>query len=87
MLQVLGATNSGAAARVGQDLKQFDCQAGHCWPELTVDTIVGGRVADNRVPAAKGEVILAVDLVLATIDTVGASPDVNVRLTVVPVRG
>lgn len=51
----------------------------------TVNTVVGGRVADDGVAAAQGEVILAVDLVLATVDAVGASPDVNVRLTVVPV--
>lgn len=51
----------------------------------TVNTVIGRRVADDRVAAAKGEVILAVDLVLTAVDAGGASPDVNVRLTIVPV--
>lgn len=51
----------------------------------TVNTVVGRRVADDGVTATEGEVILAVDLVLATVLAVGTSPDVNVRLAVVPV--
>jgi hypothetical protein len=54
--------------------------------EHTVNTVVGRRVADDRIAAAKGEVILAVDLVLATVLAVGTSPDVDMRLAVVPVR-
>lgn len=51
----------------------------------TVNTVVGRRVADDGVTATEGEVILAVDLVPATIDAVGTSPDVNVRLAIVEV--
>ena len=52
----------------------------------TVDTVVLGRVANNRVTTARREAVLTVDLVLAAVDTVGASPDVNVRLASLPVR-
>lgn len=51
----------------------------------TVNTVVGRRVADDGVMATGSEVILAVDLVLAAVLAAGTSPDVNVRLTVVPV--
>lgn len=41
------------------------------------------RVADDRVTAARSESVLTVDLVLSTVDGVGAGPDINVRLSVV----
>lgn len=53
----------------------------------TVNTIVGGRVADDRVAATKREVILTVDLVLATVDGRRAGPDIDVRLAVLPISG
>ncbi len=50
--------------------------------EHTVDAIVLGRVPDNGVAAAGRKAVLAVDLVLAAIDLVGAGPNVNVRLAI-----
>lgn len=53
----------------------------------TVNTVVGGRVADDGVATTESQAVLAVDLVVATVDGVGASPDINVRLAVLPVSG
>ena len=53
----------------------------------TIDTVVRWRVAHNGVATARSKVVLAVDLVLATIDGVGAGPNVNMRLAVVIVGG
>ena len=55
--------------------------------QLTVYSIVVRRVTNDRVTTARSESVLAVDLILSTIYSVGASPDVNVRLSVVPVGG
>jgi hypothetical protein len=51
--------------------------------KLTVDTIIVGWVADDRVLAAFGQVVLAVDLVLTSINSRRSRPDVNVVLAVV----
>jgi len=48
-----------------------------------VDAVVGGRSADNVVLSARGEVVLAVDLILSAVLSRRASPDVNVADAVV----
>lgn len=53
--------------------------------KLTVDSVVVRRVADDGVATAGSKSVLTVDLVLSTIDSVGAGPDINVRLSVVRV--
>lgn len=52
-----------------------------------VDAVVLGRVTDDAVAAAGGEAVLAVDLVLTTVGSAGAGPDINVGLAVLPVGG
>lgn len=53
--------------------------------KLTIDAIVLGRIADNRVAAAGRETVLAVNLGLTAVLAGGTSPNVNVRLAVPPV--
>lgn len=53
--------------------------------KLTVDAVVLGRIADNRVAAAGRETVLAVNLGLAAVLAGRTSPDVNMRLAVPPV--
>lgn len=48
----------------------------------SVDAVVLGRITDNAVAAARSKVVLAVDLVLATVGRARASPDIKVELAV-----
>ncbi len=54
--------------------------------KLTINTVVLGRVADDGVATAGRQAVLAVNLVLAAILAGRSSPDVDVRLAVLPVR-
>lgn len=51
--------------------------------KLTVDTVIVGRVADDGVLPSFGQVVLAVNLILAAIHGRRSRPDINVVLAVV----
>jgi hypothetical protein len=53
--------------------------------ELTVDAVIGRRVAHDSVAAARREIIFAINLILAAIGVGRSGPDVNVRFPVVVV--
>lgn len=55
--------------------------------ELTIDAVIGRRVAHDSVAAAQGEIIFAINLILAAIGVGRSGPDVNVRFPVVVVGG
>lgn len=64
MLHVFGGEKRGAADQLSVvELSESSKE------KPTIDTIVVGRIADDGVSAALGEIILTVDLVLAAIDS------------------